>query len=93
MAFKLYTETSGDKNSAYEKTIILACISAIIAIFLDGKNKKPKKRKNFIARTAKNYSVANSAVNSYSAYRKKKQAAQEYEGIRLEKAQPIDIEL
>ncbi len=92
MAVKIYTETSGS-NTAAQKTIILACVSAIIAIFLDGKNKKPKKRRNFVQRVSKNYRFANSAVNSYSSYRKKKQVSDEINGIKIEKAEPIDIEL
>jgi hypothetical protein len=87
---KFYAEFSSDKTA--EKTIILATLSAIIAIFLDGKKKKPSKRKNFIQRTAKNYKLANNGLTAYSVHIKKKQIVKE-QGIRLEKSEPIDITL
>lgn len=88
MAFKLYTESSA--KSGAEKTIILITLSAILAIFFDGKRKKPSKRKNFVQRTAKNYKLAGDGLNAYSAHRKKKQIEKEY-GVKLEKSEPIDI--
>ena len=90
MAFKLYTESSA--ASSAEKTIILVTLSAILAIFFDGKKKKPAKRKNFVQRTAKNYKIAGDSLNAYSAHRKKKQAEKEY-GVKLERSAPIDITL
>ena len=90
MSFKFVTESSA-KNGA-EKTIILMTVSAILAIFFDGKKKKPGKRKNFVQRTAKNYKLAGDSLNAYSAHRKKKQIEKEL-GVRLEKSEPIDITL
>ena len=87
---KLYTEFSSQKTA--EKTVILATVSAILAIFFDGRKKKPKKRKNFIQRTAKNYKLANDTVTAFSVHKKKKMIEQE-QGISIEKAEPIDITL
>ena len=91
MAHRRFYAEANDQSSA-EKTIILTTIAAILAIIFDGKKKKPKKRKNFIQRTAKNYKLANDGLTSYSARRKRDQVKQE-QGIRIEKAQPIDITL
>ena len=85
-----YTEKSGKDNA--EMTIIMLAISAIIAIFFDGKNKKPAKRKNFIQRTKRNYKLAGDSVTAYSTHRKKKQLEKEL-GLQLEKSEPIDITL
>lgn len=98
MAYRFYTETSESKNNGNEKKIILMTISMILAIFFDGKRKKPKKRKNFIERTTKNYKSADSLVDSFSAYRKKKKFEKtgikpKYNGTEIEKADIIDIGL
>ena len=87
-----YTELNADKDLKSEKTIILLAVSAILAIFFDGKRKKPEKRKNFIQRANRNYKLANDSVTAYSAHRKKKQIEKEL-GLKIEKSQPIDIEI
>ena len=85
-----YAEKSGKDNA--EMTIIMLAISAILAIFFDGKKKKPAKRKNFIQRTKRNYKLAGDSVTAYSTHRKKKQLEKEL-GLQLEKSEPIDITL
>lgn len=87
---RLYAQVGSQKTA--EKTIILATISAIIAILFDGKKKKPSKRKSFIQRTKKNYKIANDGLTAYSAHRKKKQVAEE-QGIYIHRSEPIDITL
>ena len=97
MALKLYTASSETKGKSAETRIILLTVSAILAIIFDGKKKKPKKRKSFLERTHKNYINAGGLVDSYSAYRKKKQFEQtgimpESDGLTIEKAEIIDID-
>lgn len=87
-----YAELNADKDIKAEKTIILVAISAILAIFFDGKRKKPAKRKNFIQRTKRNYKLAGDGLTAYSFHKKKKQVEQEL-GIKLERSEPIDISL
>lgn len=91
MAHRQFYAEAGSEQQA-QKFVILTTVAAILAIVFDGKKKKPSKRKNFIQRTAKNYKFANSSLTAYSAHRKKKQIESE-QGIKIHKAEPIDITL